>query len=169
APDQLFYYILSILILSALIGLLTAMQTAISRISEKDIVRLKKADTKREELLLRILDKPSSLQATFSIANTLLFVPLIIVSIILLSNMMFFEHHISLDIIIYTIFISLYLLLTCVFIPKLYAEKQYLSFSQSTVFIMIALQWILKPLILFLLYYAKALNEIVPKDYRITP
>ncbi len=168
APDQLFYYILTILILSGFIGLLTAMQTALAHISEKDIAALKKADTKREELLLKILDKPASLQATFSIAKTLLLVPLIIVSVILLSNMLFFEQHISLDIMIYTLFISLYLLLTCVFVPKLYAGKQYLSFSQSTVFVLLALQWILRPVIVFLLYYAKILNKIIPKEYRIT-
>ena len=58
AIDQLFIYLVIIVIAIVLLALFSAAEKAVLRIREKDIADLKKADTKQEEKLLKLLDQP---------------------------------------------------------------------------------------------------------------
>lgn len=167
-PDQLFFYILSILVFSIIIALMTAASTAVNAITDKDIAALKKSDTRKEETLLKLLDRPASLQASITITLTVATVALVCIFSLLLSMLFSTQQHISLEILLFTVCISLYLLIACAYVPKVFAAKHYLAFSKWMVFPLIVLQWFFKPVIKLLLWLTTVINKTVPQKYRLS-
>ncbi len=167
AVDQLFIYFIVIIFALVFLALLSAAEKAILRIRENDIADLKKADTKQEEKLLKLLDQPMRLQAALSISITFLLV--IVATILNIVLHYFFQTYLSynVEIFLFSLFITLILLKTATFIPGLYATRYYLSYSRWIVGFLSAVQWLLKPVIELYFIVFKILNRLVPKSYRI--
>lgn len=168
APDQLFYFIATFLFFTFIIGFLTASNTAFAAIQPKDIAQLKKSEQKTDRLLLRLLDKPASLQAGITISYTLLLVTIVVIGVFLLSNLLFIAQHVAFDVLIYSLIITLFLLLTSVYFPKVYAAKHYLRFSKWMVYPMMMTQWVFRPVIMLLLFLTKAINKTLSPGIRIS-
>jgi putative hemolysin len=167
AADQLFIYFIIIIIALIFLALLSAAEKAILRIRENDIADLKKADTKQEEKLLKLLDQPMRLQAALSISITFLLV--IVATILNIVLHYFFQTYLSynVEIFLFSLFITLVLLKTATFIPGLYATRYYLKYSRWIVGLLSSVQWLLKPIIELYFFVFKILNKLVPKSYRI--
>jgi len=167
AVDQLFIYLLIIVIAIFLLALYSAAEKAILRIKEKDIADLKKADTKQEEKLLKLLDEPMRLQAGLSISITFLMV--IVATILNIVLHYFFQTYLSynVEIFLFSLFITLILLKTATFIPGLYASRYYLSYARWSAGLITNTQWLLKPMIELYFWVFRLLNKFVPKTYRL--
>lgn len=167
AVDQLFIYLLIIVIAIFLLALYSAAEKAILRIKEKDIADLKKADTKQEEKLLRLLDEPMRLQAGLSISITFLMV--IVATILNIVLHYFFQTYLSynVEIFLFSLFITLILLKTATFIPGLYASRYYLNYARWSAGFITNTQWLLKPMIELYFWVFRLLNKFVPKTYRL--
>ncbi len=165
--DQLLFYFLIIIIAIVLLAFLSAAEKAILKIKDKDIADLKKADTKEEERLLKLLDEPMRLQATLSISITFLLV--IVATILNIVLHYFFQTYLSynVEIFLFSVFITLILLKTATFIPGLYASRYYLGYARWISGLLKAAQWLLKPIIELYFVVFKILNRFVPKSYRI--
>src|SRR5574343_637881 len=167
AVDQLFIYLLIIVIAIFLLALYSAAEKAILRIKEKDIADLKKADTKQEENLLKLLDEPMRLQAGLSISITFLLV--IVATILNIVLHYFFQTYLSynVEIFLFSLFITLILLKTATFIPGLYASRYYLNYGRWSAGLITNTQWLLKPMIELYFWVFRLLNKFVPKTYRL--
>lgn len=167
AVDQLFIYLLIIVIAIFLLALYSAAEKAILRIKEKDIADLKKADTKQEEKLLRLLDEPMRLQAGLSISITFLMV--VVATILNIVLHYFFQTYLSynVEIFLFSLFITLILLKTATFIPGLYASRYYLNYARWSAGLITNTQWLLKPMIELYFWVFRLLNKFVPKSYRL--
>lgn len=167
AADQLFIYFIIIIFAILFLALFSAAEKAILKIREKDIVELKKANTKTEEKLLGLLDQPMRLQATLSIAITFLMV--IVATILNIILHYFFQTYLSynVEVFLFSLFITLVLLKTATFIPGLYATRYYLGYSRWIVSFIAASQWLLRPFIELYFFVFRVLNKLVPKSYRI--
>lgn len=167
AFDQLFIYFIIIIFAIFFLALFSAAEKAILRIREKDIAELKKANTKREEKLLSLLDQPMRLQATLSIAITFLMV--IVATILNIILHYFFQTYLSynVEIFLFSLFITLILLKTATFIPGLYATRYYLGYARWIVNFIGVSQWMLRPFIELYFFVFRVLNKLVPKSYRI--
>ena len=167
AVDQLFIYLLIIVIAIFLLALYSAAEKAILRIKEKDIADLKKADTKQEEKLLRLLDEPMRLQAGLSISITFLMV--VVATILNIVLHYFFQTYLSynVEIFLFSLFITLILLKTATFIPGLYASRYYLNYARWSAGLITNTQWLLKPMIELYFWVFRLLNKFVPKTYRL--
>ena len=165
--DQLFFYFIIIIFAIILLALFSAAEKAILRIDEKDIADLKKADTKREERLLNLLDQPMRLQAALSISITFLIV--IIATILNTILHYFFQTFLSynVEVLLFSLLITLTLLKTATFIPGLYASRYYLQYARWIATFLSGAQWLLKPIIELYFIVFKVLNRFVPKAYRV--
>lgn len=167
AIDQLFIYLVIIVIAIVLLALFSAAEKAVLRIREKDIADLKKADTKQEEKLLKLLDQPMRLQAGLSISITFLLV--IVATILNIVLHYFFQTYLSynVEIFLFSLFITLILLKTATFIPGLYATRYYMGYARWSAGLVTNTQWLLKPFIELYFWVFRLLNKFVPKSYRI--
>lgn len=166
AAGQLFFFITTIIIGTIIMGFMAASNTAFSAVTPKDIAQLKKSTNKRDKVLLRLLDRPASLQATITITYTIFMVVTVIIFSFLLSRLVFIKQHIIFDVIIYTLVISFFLLLTALYVPKVYAAKNHVKFCQWMSYPLIGLQWVNRPIIELLLVVTKGINKIINKRYR---
>ncbi len=165
-PDQLFFYLFSLLVFTFLLTIVNAAIASFSMINESDIAKLKKSDEVKDKKLLDILDKPASLQAALICSQTLLLVAFLSISISLLDRIEFFPQYLFLGIIIKVLFTALFLLITCMFVPRIYATLNYLNFSRSMVSSIRLMQWFFHPVILLLIFITKSINNLVKEKYR---
>ena len=124
-PGQLFFYLFAILIFTFLLGLMNAANTAFENISESNIFQLKKSEETQDKKILALLDKPATLKAAIVSAQTILLVAIVAIAVTLLDRIVFFPQYLLLGILIKLIFIAIYLLLTVMYVPNVYAHKHH--------------------------------------------
>lgn len=166
--DQLFVYIGIVIIAIILLAILVAAEKAFLLIREKDIAELKKSDEAKDQKLLNLIDEPIRLQAVFSIANTFLTVFIAIVFNSILHHYLQSYLSFNVEVIIYSLLISLALVKLATFIPGIYSSKHYLSFAKWSLALVVFLNWIFKPLIKLYFFAYRVINKIIPEKYRIS-
>ena len=156
-PGQLFFYLFAIIIFTFLLGLMNAANTAFNNISESNIFQLKKSEETQDKKILALLDKPATLKAAIVIAQTLLLVAIVAIAVTLLDRIVFFPQYLFLGILLKLIFIAIYLLLTVMYVPNVYAQKHHFLFVRKITGLIRFVQWLLKPLVLLILLLTKLL------------
>ena len=165
-PGQLFFYLFAILIFTFLLGLMNAANTAFENISESNIFQLKKSEETQDKKILALLDKPATLKAAIVSAQTILLVAIVAIAVTLLDRIVFFPQYLLLGILIKLIFIAIYLLLTVMYVPNVYAHKHHLLFVRKITGLIRFIQWLLKPLILLILLLTKAINKAIKPPFQ---
>ena len=166
--DQLFFYIVLLILSIVLLGFLSAAEKAFLTIKNTDIAELKKSEDPKDKKILNVLDKPVTLQAIFSIGisifQTLFTVILVTIFHHYFSNSIGYD----LEVFLYTIIISLTIVKLATFIPTIYSTKNYLTFSRWSIHLVLAFNWLLKPLISLYFISFRVLNKSVPDRYKIS-
>jgi CBS domain containing-hemolysin-like protein len=154
--DQLFVYIGIAILAIILLAIMAAAEKAFLLIREKDIAELKKSDEAKDQKLLNLIDEPIRLQAVFSIVITFLTVFIAIIFNSILHH--YLQAYLSFDVevIIYSLLISLALVKLATFIPGIYSSKHYLIFAKWCLGLIVFFNWILKPLIKLYFFAYKA-------------
>jgi gliding motility-associated protein GldE len=165
-PGQLFFYLLAIIIFTFLLGLMNAANTAFNNISESNIFQLKKSEETQDKKILALLDKPATLKAAIVIAQTILLVAIVAIAVTLLDRIVFFPQYLFLGILLKLIFIAIYLLLTVMYVPNVYAQKHHFLFVRKITGLIRFVQWLLKPLVLLILLLTKAINKAVKPPFQ---
>jgi putative hemolysin len=165
-PGQLFFYIITILILTFLLGLMNAAHAAFASITEPNIFQLKKSEEEQDKKLLNLLDKPATLKAAIIIAQTILIIGILAITISLLDRIVFFPQYLFAGIILKIFITAIYLLVTAMFVPVVYAHKHYLLIAKKLTSTIRFTEWVFKPLILLVLLFTKAINKTIPSPFK---
>ena len=165
-PGQLFFYLLAIIIFTFLLGLMNAANTAFNSITDSNIFQLKKSEEAEDKKILALLDKPATLKAAIVSAQTILLVAITAIAVTLFDRIVFFPQYLFLGILLKLFFIAIYLLITVMYVPNVYAHKHHLLFVRKITGFIAFIQWMLKPFILLVLWLTKAINKMVKSTFQ---
>lgn len=165
-PGQLFFYLFAIIIFTFLLGLTNAANTAFNSITDSNIFQLKKSEEAEDKKILALLDKPATLKAAIVSAQTILLVAITAIAVTLFDRIVFFPQYLFLGILLKLFFIVIYLLITVMYMPNVYAHKHHLLFVRKITGFIAFIQWLLKPLILLILWLTKAINKMVKSTFQ---
>lgn len=164
-PGDILLSIMLVLIFIVLLALVTACETAFSSIKPSDIAQLKKRGKDQDEQLLKLLDKPASLQASLLISFTILLSIIVLLMSFLMSLLIPVADFFG-SIILYAFLVSLALLFTGIFVPRIYAARHYMSLVKSSAIPVMMLNKILFPLSYVLIAFTQMLNRFIKRPYR---
>jgi gliding motility-associated protein GldE len=165
-PGQLFFYLFAIIIFTFLLGLMNAANTAFNSITDSNIFQLKKSEEAEDKKILALLDKPATLKAVIVSAQTILLVAITAIAVTLFDRIVFFPQYLFLGILLKLFFIAIYLLITVMYMPNVYAHKHHLLFVRKITGFISFIQWLLKPLIVLILWLTKAINKMVKSTFQ---
>lgn len=165
-PGQLFFYLFAIIIFTFLLGLMNAANTAFNSITDSNIFQLKKSEEAEDKKILALLDKPATLKAAIVSAQTILLVAITAIAVTLFDRIVFFPQYLFLGILLKLFFIAIYLLITVMYVPNVYAHKHHLLFVRKITGFIVFIQWMLKPFILLILWLTKAINKMVKSTFQ---
>lgn len=165
-PGQLFFYLFAIIIFTFLLGLMNAANTAFNSITDSNIFQLKKSEEAEDKKILALLDKPATLKAAIVSAQTILLVAITAIAVTLFDRIVFFPQYLFLGILLKLFFIAIYLLITVMYMPNVYAHKHHLLFVRKITGFISFIQWLLKPLIVLILWLTKAINKMVKSTFQ---
>ena len=165
-PGQLFFYLLAIIIFTFLLGLMNAANTAFNSITDSNIFQLKKSEEAEDKKILALLDKPATLKAAIVSAQTILLVAITAIAVTLFDRIVFFPQYLFLGILLKLFFIAIYLLITVMYVPNVYAHKHHLLFVRKITGFITFIQWMLKPFILLVLWLTKSINKMVKSTFQ---
>lgn len=146
-PFQIEYLIpLVILVLLLLASaLISGSEVAFFSLNPQDLEEVKNSNPKGHELLEDLLSKPKSLLATILITNNFTNVGIIILSSFLTNSLFDFTNYPTLGWIVQVVSITFILLLFGEVLPKIYANKESISFSLRMSKAMMLLRSALRP------------------------
>lgn len=152
-----------------LLIIISASETAYLTIVPSQIAELKKSQKPIHSELLRLLDKPFSLRAIFNVSHVVLMVSIVLTTNFIFTNWLFGLLDTSIILTISGVFISFFLILAGIFLPKVIVQKNNLLVAENVISIVKALHWLLTPLTRLLLYFLVLINKLLKPPFKITP
>ncbi len=133
------YYGLSLLILLILSGLISGSEVAFFSLSQTDIDEAKNSKDKKQNTVVKLLEKPKKLLATILISNNFINIAIVILSHLIIEsylkntsiNVDFYFFVADLKILIELIAITFIILLFGEVLPKIYANRNALLFASK--------------------------------------
>lgn len=159
---------LLLFILFTLLIIVSAAETAYFTIVPSQIAELKKSNSPAHAQLLELLDKPFSLRAVFNIAHVTLLVSIVLTTNFIFNTWLFGLLDASIIWAISGIFISFFIILAGIFLPKVIVQKNNILFAENTRHAVRAMSWLLRPLTRLLLYLLFLINKLLRPPFRIT-
>lgn len=165
---QLFFLIALLLVSIFLLAFFSAAEKAFLSFTEWDIAELKKSNEIKDEQLLAVLDKPSSLQVAISLAIAFFFTLYISIAVLLLHSAFYTQLSIGLQVLIFTVVLTIITVKLATFVPSLFAQKHYRVYAQFSLGSIRVLLWLLGPIIPLYFFAFRTLNKLMPISYRIS-
>jgi len=141
-----------VLLVFLLIGsaLVSGSEVAFFSISSRDLDELMETDKSKHESISELLDHPKTLLATILIANNFINVAVVILSSFITSTLFDFSDNETLGFIVQVIAITFLILLFGEVLPKVYANKNPITFGSMMSGPMFVLRRLFKPVALVL-------------------
>ncbi len=144
-------------------------ETAFLTIKLSQIAELKKSEKPIHAKLLALLDKPFSLRAVLHTAHAMLMVSIILTAYFIINNWLYGLLESSAIFAVTGIALALFLIVACLFLPKIFAQKNNVLFAEYTYPLVWAISGLLTPLTNMLLYFLKVINTVIKPPFKITP
>ena len=122
--------ILFVIILLILSALISGSEAAFFSLSPSEKESLKSDESKKGQLVAKLLKTPKELLATILIANNFINVAIVIITSSILSKLFNNEHNSTVYFLLDVVVITFVILIVGEVIPKIYANKNALSFSK---------------------------------------
>jgi putative hemolysin len=161
-----FLKVLVIFILLFFSALFSAAQVAFFSLSPADLNRIKQSSTRRDLVIIELLDNPKKLLATLLITDNMLNVSIIIIT----SLIHFFDYHshILLGFTIQVVLITFIIVLFAEVIPKVYSTKHNVKVLRIMVFPIYALNKFFSPFSYILVSSTKIIEKrLKRKSYNV--
>jgi len=137
-----FVYGLSLLILLILSGLISGSEVAFFSLSQTDLDAAQESKSKQQHTVVKLLENPKKLLATILISNNFINIAIVILSHLIIENYFketsinvnFYFFVANLKILIELIAITFVILLFGEVLPKIYANRNALSFASRIVY-----------------------------------
>jgi putative hemolysin len=125
-------------------GFVSGAETAFFAISPAQFFKLKE-ETGRRKVVYRLLEKPKRLLATLLIAINFVNIAIVVLSSLLIEDIFDFTYYPALGFLIQVVAVTFVIVLFCEVMPKVYATKEPLKTSLKSVYLVFALDKILRP------------------------
>ncbi len=142
-------YIIECLVLLALLfisGFISGAETAFFAITPAQFFDLKSAESGKSKLTYQLLERPKRLLATLLITINFVNIAIVVLSSLLIEEMFNFRDHELLGFFIQVVAVTFVIVLFCEVMPKVYATQNALRSALKSVYIVFALDKILRPL-----------------------
>ncbi len=159
-PDTVIGLVI-LVILVIFSGMVSGSETAFFSLSPSDIESLKLRKGKKDDAILKLLDKPKRLLATILISNNFVNVSIVILSTYIVANIFNLNANIILVFLIQVVVVTSVLLIFGEIIPKIIANREPVAIAFLMVHNLVFLGAIFKPLSSLLV----ASTNIIDKKY----
>jgi gliding motility-associated lipoprotein GldD len=148
-----------LLLLLLISGFISGAETAFFAINPAQLFELKESQSSRYKLVFDLLEKPKRLIATLLITINFVNIAIVVLSSIIIDDIFDFKNHETVGFLIQVVLVTFVIVLFCEVMPKIYATQNALRSSVKSVYIVFALDKLLRPLSAVLL----AATSIVDK------
>lgn len=161
-PGIIFTLIVTICLLISS-ALVSGSEVAFFSLKPQDLKDLKEHRSKKNNLILRLLERPESLLATILIANNFVNVAIVILASFILSALVSFNANLLLGFLVEVIFITALLLFFGEILPKIYAAQSSRIFAEIMAYPMLVLKKIFNPIATLLVKSSNIVNKRIAK------
>jgi putative hemolysin len=140
-------------------ALISGSEVAFFSLGPQHISALKEHSTRREQMVLKLLEKPERLLANILISNNFINVGIVIIAAYVTDSLLNFSNSPVLGFVIQVILITFLLLLFGEIIPKVYANRFAVRFARRMVVALSVLDRVFHPLINLLIKSTQAVKR----------
>ena len=143
-----FGFLAEVLILLTLLftsGFFSGAETAYFSLNPAQLFELKESQKSRYQLVFTLLEKPKRLIATLLIIINFINIAIVVLSSIIIEDLFYFNDHQTLGFMIQVVFVTFVIVVFCEVMPKIYATQNALKSSIKSVYVVYALDKILRP------------------------
>lgn len=151
--------IIVVVILLFFSAMISGSEVAYFSLGPQHISKLREQPSRKEQLVLKLLEKPERLLASILITNNFINVGIVIIASFVTGTLLSFSDSPLLGFVIQVIVITFMLLLFGEIIPKVYANRFAPQFARWMVFPLIALDKAFQPLIYILVKSTRLVNR----------
>ncbi len=126
-------------------GFVSGAETAFFSITPVQFFKLKESDQGKERLAYLLLEKPKRLLATLLISVNFINIAIVVVSSLLIGEIFDFSKNETLGFMIQVVAVTFVIVLFCEVMPKVYATQNALRSTLNSVYVIFALNKILRP------------------------
>jgi len=144
-------YLVFLVLLLMISAFVSGAEVAFFSLSPTDFATLEKRKSSADESVLDLLNKPKTLLATILITNNFINILIVLISTLLVDMLFDFSSNVVLDFLVKILGITFLLLLFGEVLPKVYANRNALSFSRKLAQPLLIISKLVKPLSKFLI------------------
>ncbi len=144
-------YLVLLVILLMISAFVSGAEVAFFSLTPSDFAVLEKKKSAADESVLDLLNRPKSLLATILITNNFINILIVLISTLLVDMLFDFSTNVVLDFLVKILGITFLLLLFGEVLPKVYANRNALSFSRKLAQPLLIMSKLVRPLAKFLI------------------
>jgi len=152
-------YLALLVLLLFVSAFISGAEVAFFSLSPSDFAVLEKKKSAADESVLDLLNKPKSLLATILITNNFINILIVLISTLLVDLLFDFSSNVVLDFLVKILGITFLLLLFGEVLPKVYANRNALSFSRKLAQPLLIMSKLVRPLAKFLIGTSSLLEK----------
>ncbi len=167
-PFEIIIELISLLLLLVISALISGSEVAFFSLTPLEINSLEEHETKKNSLIIKLLEKPGRLLATILITNNFVNIGIILLSTFITGELIDFGQKEWLKFVFEVIFVTFLILLFGEIIPKVYANQNHKGFIKLIIFPIFYLEKIFYPLSTILIKSTAVVNRKFTKKTKLS-